>query len=173
MPWPWKSNRGTIVRHPADFYPERCAWAYAHYSNNVPPQGQGFVELFNNSAPAVNFRIYSIVSNTTFSGDPYLVIRPGPLGTTSIPAGTNVNSVIQPVIAGGAAAPGQMLWGFIATQDAALPALLPLVTPLSGSGFSQFVVSAPIAVLKPGYSAIVYNYFGTTDSEAAFYYMWD
>jgi hypothetical protein len=169
VPWPWKSNKGTIVRHPADFYPERCAWFYGVF---VSPPGptNAFIALFNNSNPAVNFRIYAFIPGSEVGGVCYLATPSGKFGA-AFSGGAQDQGSIAPLITNGSTPPGSITRG-TTTPPANTQPFQPVMVP--GSDFLPALISAaPLAIVSPGYSAIVTGFEAVLAVEASLFYMWD
>jgi hypothetical protein len=169
--WRWQSAKGVITRHPADFYPERAAWAYGVFFNPGVTD-ECFIELYNNAIVGHFIRVYSVTSGWFVDAPSYLSLQKGPVGNNTVPAG-GAFGYVTPVITNSPAIPGQILWGHSPPN----PSHQPTFQPLLGAGGLPGADSqsgAPIAVLGPGYSLLAYGYQQNgSNCEASFYYMWD
>jgi hypothetical protein len=169
MAWRWKSRDGTLIRHPVDFYPERCAWGYG----STPAGGaqdSAFVELWNNSNPPVHFKVYQVTTGAIQNQYSYLIPSPNPVGSPNL---LNANHFITPLIVNGPTPPGLILNGTITQGISPAPAIEPILTTLNWFG-GVFPANHPIAIIPPGYSLISYGFQSLGgEGEAAFLYMWD
>ena len=152
------AHRGVIVRHPCDFWPEKCATAVGAVAA-VPGQFP-FVMLNNNDALGRMLRVYSfdlLPQNYITLGN--VTIQDGHTGTAFGSPNPLVSGLGQP--------PGQVYVGTSATQFG---------TPYYGNFSSPSTigaVGAPFIVLSRGWSLILWVTFTQADENASFLYMID
>jgi hypothetical protein len=133
--------RGTLIRHPVDWYPERCGRGTA----SVPFDGAhlGFVALFNDDSQGRQLRVYGLQAEGAFTVDvPTVYVAEGTVGTL-VMQGT-------PLIVGNGATPGQIYSGYDSANRGTAFALTVFLSAYQGFAW------APYAILKQGYSLILY-----------------
>jgi hypothetical protein len=172
MAWNWLSRVGTLTRHPADRYPERCAWAYGLYKG-PSATANGFLELYNNDQQGRRLRIYSIITGGIANSGHYLAVTKGPVGSDP-PAevGSTLVGGIVPLVSSYPAPPGLLLAGNSAAGSSSVQPAFPILT-FAGFSLASVLSPAPLAIIQQGDSALAWEWQGEDFAEAALFYMWD
>jgi hypothetical protein len=154
----WLARKGTITRHPLDFFIERAGQGFGHHVVGVGGNF-GFSALYSNDPLGRALRVYTISPYSTFAFVFRLTLVSGTLGSLFMhgtPMVSNMGSPPGDIYAGEAAA--------VSGKDLYATSSVSAITAVS---------PVPILVLEQGSSLVVWSTVANDETYIGFQWMID